>query len=45
MLALDLRIAFHIGDGPRDLQYPVMSACAQALLLHGAFQHSFAFTA
>src|SRR6266481_445945 len=44
VLAFDLGIAFHVGDGARDLQNTVMRASAQALLLHGALQHALAVT-
>ena len=42
VLALDLRAGFHIGNGARDFQYPVMRSGAEALLQHGAFQHALA---
>ncbi len=45
VLALNLRIAFHVRDGARDFQYPVVGAGAESLLLHGAFQHAFAVAA
>ena len=42
MLALDLRIAFEVRDRSRDFQNTIMRPRAQALLLHGAFQQTFA---
>ena len=42
VLALQLRIVFQIGNGPGDLQDAVVSAGAQALLLHGTLEHAFA---
>jgi hypothetical protein len=45
VLALNLRAGFHIGNRPRDLQYPVVRPCAESLLLHGAFQHALAVRA
>jgi hypothetical protein len=42
VLALNLRAGFHVGDRPRDLQYPVMRPCTESLLLHGALEHALA---
>jgi hypothetical protein len=40
VLALDLRIRFKISNRPGHLQYAIMGAGAQSLLLHGSFQHA-----
>jgi hypothetical protein len=45
VLALNLWAAFHVGNGPRDLQYTVVRPGAEPLLLHGAFQHALAVSA
>ena len=42
MLALHLKIVFQISNRSSHLQDAIMRAGAQALLLHGAFQHAFA---
>jgi len=40
VLALNLRTALHVGNGPRDLQYPVMGR-ALSPVVAWRFQHSF----
>src|SRR5262249_38134559 len=45
VLGLDVLVAFHVRDGARHLQDPVMRPGAQPLLLHGAFQHALAVAA
>ena len=37
----DARLGIEVRNGASDLQYPVVRACAQALLLHGSFQQTF----
>ncbi len=37
----DLLLRVEIGDGPRDFQYPVISARAEIQLRHGHFHHAF----
>jgi hypothetical protein len=37
------RLGIEIGDGASDLQYPVVGACAQTLLLHCPLQQTLGF--
>jgi hypothetical protein len=37
------RLGIKVGNGASDLQYPVVGACAQTLLLHCPLQQTFGF--